>query len=238
MNLHIPEDIVNAPVPAKTDSYSPVKHMDVVNAIQEMLDKKDITIKDANWWSNKGGNQMIGKFNLDFGGDPEMGGMLAFKNSYDKSMALGFAGGGNVFICANGVVNGEIVLIRRHTGSIVDEVNDKIVESIETLDVRFEELVSHREKMKEVELTPTQNAEMLGRMYFEEELLNSTQLNTVKRIWNNMAEYKEYDQFQEGNAWCTYNHITEALKKSQAFNYLENHQGVHDFFAKEFSLNS
>jgi hypothetical protein len=178
MNFQIPEDIVNAPVPAKTDSYSPVKHMDVVNAIQEMLDKKNISIKDANWWSNKGGNQMIGKFNLDFGGDAEMGGMLAFKNSYDKSMALGFAGGGNVFICANGVVNGEIVLIRRHTGSIVEEVNDKITESIDTLDVRFQELISHREKMKEVELTSKQNAEMLGRMYFEEELLNSTQLNS------------------------------------------------------------
>ena len=135
------QQIFGAAIPAQTDSYSPVSHQNIVNAIQEKCDQHGLEIRNKQYWMNKQGQQVTGKFNIGVEGDDELGMMLAFRNSYDKSMSLGFAAGGNVWICTNGLVGGDITLVRRHTGSIVNEVSDKITSSIDSLEDEFTKLV-------------------------------------------------------------------------------------------------
>lgn len=226
------QEILQAIVPGKTDTYSPVAHREIINALEEQCDKRGFEIKSKDYWSNKQGQQVTGKFNIVVPGNDELGMMAAFRNSYDRSMALGFAGGSNVWICLNGQVGGDITLVRRHTGSISDEVQEKIVTSMEHMETEFEKLSKQNNIMKEIELSSRQMAEMVGRMFVEENLLNSTQLNIVKREMTGEGT----NNFTDNNAWSSYNHVTESYKVSSAYSYIENHIELHQFFEKEFEL--
>lgn len=222
--------IFNAPVPVQTESYTPVSHANIVNAIQEEADKRGMVIRNKQYWTNRKDQQITGKFNIVVPGDDEMGMMVAFRNSYDRTMSLGFAAGGNVWICTNGMVSGDITLVRRHTGSIVSEITEKINVSMDQLEDQFSQLVIAKEKMKQVEVSKTLMAEMAGRMFIQDELINSTQLNIVKQ------EILTSENFGEENLWSMYNHVTEAYKKSSAYSYIDNHRELHQHFAEQYEL--
>lgn len=224
------EQIFKAPVPPQTDSYTPVSHANIVNAVQEEADKRGLKIKDKQYWTNRQDQQVTGKFNIIVPGDDEMGMMVAFRNSYDRTMSLGFAAGGNVWICTNGMVSGDITLVRRHTGTIVQEITEKINVSMDQLEDQFATLVTAKEKMKQIEVSKTTMAELAGKMFIQEELINSTQLNIVKQ------EILTSENFGEENLWSMYNHVTEAYKKSSAYSYIDNHRELHQHFAEKFEL--
>ncbi|MFV2014027.1 MAG: DUF932 domain-containing protein [Candidatus Heimdallarchaeota archaeon] len=232
MTNAIETKIFDALVPAKTDTYSPVSHRNIVEAIQEECDKRGFVIETKEYWENRGSQQVTGKFNIRVSGDDELGMMTAFRNSYDRSMSLGFATGGNVWICLNGQVGGDITLVRRHTGGISTEVEDKIVQSMEHLEEEYQKLSKQNAIMKEMELSSREMAELVGRMFVEENLINSTQLNIVKREMIGEGT----NHFTDNNVWSSYNNVTEAYKKSSAYSYLDNHIELHQFFEKEFKL--
>ena len=66
-----------------------------------------------------------------------MGTRFAFRNSYDKSMSVATVAGANVWICENGLVKGDMQFIRKHTGSVVKELNSIIIKTIEQLEAEF-----------------------------------------------------------------------------------------------------
>ena len=124
------------------------------------------------------------------------------------------------------MIQGEISLYRRHTGSAVSEINDKIVESINKLEAHFQILDIDRVHMKEKEVSNRVVAELLGRMYIEEEIINSTQLNIIK---NEILE-PSYKEFSGNTVWDFYNHCTHSLKKSHTLNMMQDHINIHEFF--------
>ena len=226
----VENEIFSAPVPMPTESYAPVSHRNVVNAILEQANKRGFEIASRQYWSNRGGNQVTGKFNIVVPGNDELGMMVAFRNSYDKTMSLGFAAGGNVWICTNGMVSGDITLVRRHTGSIVKEINEKIEVSMNDLEEQFNKFVIESRRMKEIEMSKTAMAELVGKMFVEHDLINTVQLNIIKN------EINDSEAFKDDTLWSFYNHITESYKKSHAYHYIDNHIDLHHFVETEFEL--
>ena len=224
------EQVTAVAVPEKTATYSPVAHADIIDAVYEQVDKRGLEIRQPQFWSNNNGKQVTGKLNIFVPGDEEFGMATMFRNSYDRSMSLGFAAGGNVWICTNGEVSGDITLVRRHVGSIAQEVNDTINSSIDELEKEYQKLSNHNQQMKNIELSRSQMAELVGRIFFEEELVNVTQLSVIKNEFNNS------EHFKDNNLWCTYNHVTEAYKKSSAYSYIDYHKQFHNFIVNQFDL--
>jgi hypothetical protein len=83
--------------------------------------------------------------------------------------------------------------------------------------------------MKQVELTPRTRAELIGRMYIEETLIKSTQLNILARE----IETPTHDYNAANTMWELYNYTTYALKSGHPSNWMEQHIDVHDFFVNE-----
>ena len=91
-------ELYATPVPPKTSTYSPVSNRDILAEIEEELDKKNFSIKHEKYNIARRGDQVIGTLGIANDQDPEIGFQLAFRNSYDKSMAVGFAAGNIVWI--------------------------------------------------------------------------------------------------------------------------------------------
>jgi hypothetical protein len=159
---------------------------------------------------------------------------LAFRNSYDKSMSVAFVAGASVWICSNGMISGEIQFMRKHTGSVIQELNERIVSAIDELEQHFDLMISHSERMKSIELKKREAAELVGRMYIEEDLILPTQLSVVKKE----IERPTYQDFRDDTLWSLYNHVTYSLKESHPITYIQQHKNLHQFVSDEFELNN
>lgn len=226
------EILLSCPVPAKTDSYSPVPHRVVMETIYEVLDKNNIKVTGERYIAAREGRQGIAYLDIQ-GGDETMSSKLAWNNSYDKSLTLKAAAGANVFVCGNGMVRGDLGNFkRRHTGSILEEFKTNIVEYIGNIDKQFKQLVIDRERMKEVELTKRVTAELLGRMFIEEGIITNTQLGIIKRE----IEIPTFDYKADGTLWQLYNHCTFSMKEAHPTLAIQSHIDLHKFVINEFEL--
>jgi len=218
--------LLAVPVPSKTETYSPVGHRVLLNELQGKIAQRGMKIIDKQYYHGAFGQQMLGKYTIE-SGDSDLNMQLAFRNSYDKSMAIGFAAGATVFVCSNGMLAGDLLVYRKHTGTVVEELHDYIIDGINMMENNFSKLQNDMQKLKDVELDPQKQAEILGRLFVQEEIINSTQLNIVKR------ELTESQNFVGKNAWCLYNNVTEALKTSHVTNAMQDHLDLHEFFEEE-----
>lgn len=226
MNNFSETELLEVPVPNKTLTYSPISHREIIEGIKEQLDIKGFKIKTSNYKANHEGTKLIGYYGIEHT-DSELGIMMAFRNSYNKTMSAGLAIGGQVWICENGVISGDISLIRKHTGAASSIVKNKIINSINEFDISFNSIIADRNLMKERDITKKICSELLGRMYIEEKMITSTQLDIIK---NELYYSKD---FTNDTVWDFYNNITESLKTSTINNHLSDHVKVHNFIKKE-----
>lgn len=225
-------DLYNVRIPVSTESYSAVSHRNIIEAVEEQLDKRNMQIVAEKYNVAANGDKVIGYYDLMYDDDIELGMRLAFRNSYDKSMSVAFIAGSQVIICSNGIVSGELQYVRKHTGSVVDELNSKIITTIEQLEGHFIKMKKHSELMKSIELPKIKAAEMYGRMFMIDDIINPTQLSIVKRELNESS----YEPFKEETLWSAYNHVTHALKESHPLTYINQHVNLHRFVEAEYQL--
>ena len=225
--------LFNVAIPARTDSYSPVSHKNIIEATYEQLDKHNLVVNNEFFNIDKEGRKLIGGLDIIHPDVPHLGMRLAFRNSYDKSMSVAFAAGAVVWICSNGMITGEIQYMRKHTGTVVNELNGKIITTINQLDEHFQKILNHSEQLHQIDLTKQQYAELMGRLYIIDKVIIPTQLSIISKE----IEQPTFKDFEDLNAWSLYNHVTYALKNSHPTTYLDQHTNFHSFMEKEFQLN-
>lgn len=226
------QELYDVPVPRKTASYSPVPHKELIEHVQEELYRRDLTVINANIQTARDGLQMIGHADIQADGNDELGMRLAFRNSYDKSMSVAFVAGANVWICSNGMISGDIQFMRKHTGTVLKELKEKIQSASSDLEKVFEMSTIYADDMKRIKVDKGLCAELCGKMFIEHDIITSTQLGIIKKEITNPS----FDAFKEDTAWSLYNHTTFALKKAHPSKYINQHLDVHNFFEDQFKL--
>ena len=84
--------------------------------------------------------------------------------------------------------------------------------------------------MKSVNLNCQQQSELVGRLFIEEDLLDTQQMTCLK----SEISKPSYDYgVNEGTAWAFYNNVTHALKKAHPRDWLNDQQNFHDFITVE-----
>jgi hypothetical protein len=223
---------LRATVPLQTDTYSPVPHNEVLVLLRGMLLDNRFNIVNTRTFTNGNGNKLVGYYDIedmDFFSAEELGirMMIGFKNSYDKSMSFGLAAGGSVMVCENGVVSGDLLSFRRkHTGTILEEVRNKMQEAISSIRTNFQSLLLDIDIMKNYTISNKEKAELLGVMYFEHNMFTPNQLSKIK------TQMETSEHFRGDTVWDLYNNVTEALKHSHPITHLEDHIELHKFMGE------
>lgn len=221
--------LLATPIPKRTDTYSPVPHRDIILEIQEQMDRRNMSVSNKQYRSARNGQRVIGYFDVN-SGDSDMGFRFGFKNSYDKSMSLGMVAGNTIWICSNGMMSGSIQFVRKHTGEILQEIRQKINETLDKLEIVFDTHKRDKERMESIELNDMQRNSILGSLFFEKNVLTPHQTPIIKKELEN----PEYPEFRNDNLWGVYNKITHAFKKSHPDHYIEDHINLHKFVEEEY----
>ena len=226
--------ILNAPVPQKTESYTPIPHGKVITEIDTLLANNNFNVINKTYTANLNANIMVGRYNIEYGQDNELSMMLAFMNSYNKQVTFKTALGGQVVICQNGLCLGDLGAVKRkHTGSADTYVFEQLQAILEDADSTFESLIRAKEHMKNISLSLNAMSNMLGQLFVKENLLSPTEVNIVKQeIRKPSFDYGT----QNSTLWDMFNHCTHSYKEAHPSLWLKKHIELSKWISDEFEI--
>lgn len=228
--------MIGAALPAKTDTYTPISHSNVINRVRSEITSAGYIITGEEYRCSNDGLVALGTFRMNYKADPDIELSANFLNSYNKQYAFRFNLGGLVKVCMNGMMlnNNKFGSYKRvHKGAADLLAEGKIAEFINDSDKYWENLVEHKEKMKDVLLTTTSQHDILGELFFNQELLNTMQMNLIR----NELKKPSFDyKVDTDSAWALYNHITLSLKESHPSTWMDDQAAVHEIFSTFLGL--
>ena len=225
----------NAPLPNHGKSYTVISHKQVIDNTIQLLTDSGFIIQKEIYRANMNANVAQGIYHIlpintvdpTIMEEKELGMMFAWTNSYDKSTRFQCAIGAYVMVCHNGMVAGDMMNFRRkHTGSADHDIRMQISNQIKNGEKYYKRILADRDAMRNTQLSLQEQAEIAGRLYINEDILDAAQMSCVKAE----LDKPTYDyQCDQENAWTFYNHVTHALKKAHPRDWLSDSQNFHDF---------
>ena len=219
--------LLAAPVPQQTRTYKPVSHAQLMDLTLESIHQAGFTLDQERYTSARDGKVANGKFTIKNVADSEMQLQIGWQNSYDKSLSLKFAIGTRIFICENGCVSGDYGAFKhKHVGEIQTFTPQAITDYIMDAGEAFTRMQTERESMKQIILDRRAQAELIGRMIIDEQFIESTQLNIIKRE----LEKPTHNYGAENSLWELYQFTTFSMKEVHPSLWMNNHIDAHAFF--------
>jgi hypothetical protein len=227
------EMLVNTPVPQQTRSYKPVSHEQLMDLTLESIYAAGFELDREVYTASTDGLVANGRFTISNVADRDMQLQVGWQNSYNRQVSLKFAIGARIFICQNGCVSGDYgAFKKKHIGEVQTFAPNAITDYIKAAGDAFRRLQQDRDVMKNIEITATRKAELIGQLYIEKEIINSLQLNIIK------SEIKKptFDYDCENSLWELYQHTTYALKQQHPGSWMNSHIDTHEFFVNEAGI--
>lgn len=240
------EDVYNAPtIPWNNGTYTPISNMFIMDIIESKLREQGLMVRSEDYKTarTKEGlvKGVIGAYNI-VAQDNDFGQKVMFRNSYDKSMSFAFCCGTIVWICENGCVKGDYQYKRVHRGVMLEEsstTQEAIIENInggfQMLQTSFEKTSVQLRELQHLEISPTESYDIIGKLFFEQQVISITQLSTIKKEFEHSNNFRHLGD-KDFTAYDLYNHITESLKASHPLTYINDHVKTHALFEEVFEV--
>jgi hypothetical protein len=225
--------LLNAELPAQTRTYKPITHQQLIDLTLESIHGAGFSLDKELYSAARDGQIANGNFSIRNVADSEMQLQIGWQNSYDKSLSLKFAIGARIFICQNGMVNGDMGSFKKkHQGTVQEFTPNAITDYIKQAGETFRQMQSEREAMKQIELSKRTKAELIGRLMLEESLISSMQVNQIAKELTSPT----YDYGAPDSMWELYQFTTQTMKETHPSFAMNDHIKAHSFFVNESGL--
>jgi hypothetical protein len=166
--------------------------------------------------------------------DPELSMAFAWTNSYNKMVKF------KAVVGAISNVNGAFMIlgdqgswVRKHTGTADLEAKGQIIAQIKNAGSYYSQLLSDKKEMQEVVLTKRSQAKLLGLLFADYGILESTTANIVK---SQMIKPGFFYSGGSDTLWAFYNHLIFSIQDSHPRTWLEEQRMSHYIVTNEFGL--
>ncbi len=229
----------NAPLPQHGKTYTVISHEEVINNTYKLLSDSGFMVSREIYRASKNASVAQGVYHIypqhttdiDIEQEKELGMMFAWTNSYDKSKSFSCAIGAYVQVCYNGMLSGDMMNYKRkHRWSASRDIYMQMSDQIKNGEKYYKRLIKDKDFLKTITISCKDAAELAGRLYIQEELLDVHQVACIKKEINNPSY--NYGVSKE-TGWAFYNHVTHALKKAHPRDWINDQQNFHDFITTE-----
>ena len=201
------DEVALISTPRSTDTWRPVPHIDVIEAVTEVIKAHDWEIESEMFGLASEGQKLFGVMEISRSSSPEWHRCIGLRNSHDKSLAVGLSAGIVVLVCSNLAFGGTRIINRKHTSRIdLTELIDRAVASLEddflTTETRCEDLKDIYLKDDDEARSSIVRAAELG-------VINSSDILPVYREFKSSS----HEEFKEPTGWSLLNALTEIVKK-------------------------
>ena len=223
--------ILNAPLPEKTDTYTPISHGSIIDKIRQEVEEAGYEIIEENYRSSVNGQIALGTFKLKYEFDPDIELSATFLNSYNKQYAFRFILGATIKQTGMSFIlnNSRFGYFKRvHKGEADILAEGKIKEFLQSSGDYWGLLVAYKDGLKDISLPKELFYVTLGELFFDKNIISSIQLNVIKKeMLTPSFDYKEEDNM---NGWVLFNHVALALQESHPASWMDDMCAVTDVF--------
>ena len=193
--------------PERTDSWKPVPHIEVIDAVTEVVKAHHWTITEEQFGLAHEGQKLFGVMKINRSSSLDWVRCIGLRNSHDKSFSVGLSAGISVMVCSNMAFGGTAVIKRRHTSRI--ELTDLVNVAVNELENEFLMLETVCEDLKVQYLRNDDEARSRTVRAAEIGAINSSDIVPVFREF----KHPSHEEFSEPTRWSLLNAFTETIKK-------------------------
>ena len=218
--------LTGIPLPVHADTYTVISHENVMDYTKTALINAGFTIEREEYRATADGQIAQGVYRLHYGTDEELSMMLAWTNSYNKQVR--FKCGVGAYINTNGTVMvcGDMGnWARKHTGTADTETIATITEQVTNAHMYYNQLVSDKNVMQTISMTKRKQAQLLGILFAEYQILTTEQASIVRQ----QMDKPSYVFADNNSLWAFYNYVTLALQQSHPKTWMEDQRILHYF---------
>jgi hypothetical protein len=226
--------LISVPLPNHADTYTVISHQSIIDYAYAELANQGFGIVDEEYRCTHDGQVAQGIYKLQYNSDPEMSIMFAWTNSYNKLIRFKCVTGAYIHSNQTVMIPGEMGnYARKHTGTAdVDTINS-MRDQIQNAKMYYDLLVDDKNVMKAIDLSSRKQAELLGVLFAEYEVLNTEQASIIRQ---QMDKPSYFYNGGKNTLWAFYNHVTLALQQSHPRTWMEDQRMLHWFISNEFDL--
>lgn len=222
------------PLPVHAATYTVISHKSIMDYALAEIAAMGFTVHSEEYRATHDGQIAQGIYQLNYNSDPEMSLMFAWTNSYNKQIRFKCAVGGYVHANQTVMLCGEIgTYARKHTGTADADTIAMMQNHLTNAQMYYDNLVADKEAMKTVSMTSRQQAEILGVLFAEYEILTTEQASIIRQ---QMDKPSFFYNGGKDTLWSFYNHATVALQQSHPRTWMEDQRMLHWFISNEFNL--
>ena len=224
------------PLPVHAATYTVISHKSIMDYALAEITAKGFTIFSEEYRATHDGQIAQGIYQLTYNSDPEMSLMFAWTNSYNKQIRFKCAVGGYVRSNQTVMLSGEIgTYARKHTGTADADTIAMMQSQLTNATMYYDNLVADKEEMKLIPLDTHAQAQLLGVLFAQYEIINTEQASIIRQ---QMSRPNFFYNGGKDTLWSFYNHVTLALQQSHPRTWMEDQRILHWVITNEFTLNA
>jgi hypothetical protein len=230
-------------VPEATNYYSPVSNQELYEHINGQLNLAGYRIRDERFITAYKGQVGLAILDVSGGEEDSLGisRSIAFMNSYNKMRSVKIAAGATVRVCSNGMFFGDMgSFSRRHKGKVWEDITRFTNEQIEQLDTQLRMARNMKIHTQAMKVNYNHVSTFMGDAVLKDLLTPHMIADFKDSIYTNKDFAMQFDNGRidsiEGSVWQLYNNATEALKRSNASDWVSRHANVTKWFLEECEL--
>ena len=220
--------LISVPLPAHGASYTTISHQFGIDYSKQQLIAAGFVIVDEEYRCTADGQIAQGIYKLNFNSNSELSMMFAWTNSYNKQVKFKCLIGAYINRTGSVMTSGELgTWSRKHTGTADTETKDMIDSQVQNANMYYDQLVSDKATMEGVSLNKRRQAQMLGILFAEFQILTTEQASIIRQQMDRPAHV-----YADSNSlWAFYNYVTIALQHSHPRTWLEDQRILHYFIS-------
>lgn len=220
--------LIAVDLPTHGDSYTVISHESVINYVYTELAAAGFGVVSETFRATADGQIAHGIHVLQYQSDPELSMMFAWTNSYNKQVRFKCGVGAYVNNAGTFMVHGDMgSWARKHTGTADEETVETIKGQIKDAQMYYDQLKSDKDAMKEIKMNKRKQAQLLGILFAEYQILTTEQASMVRS-----EMIKPTHVFEDTSSlWAFYNYVTTALQSSHPKTWMEDQRVLHYFIS-------
>jgi len=218
-------ELAALPTPASTDTWKPIPHVEVVNALIETLGFRHIGVVRDEYAATPDGMKMFGVMDLE-AGFTGCRFSLGLRNSNDKSMRLALTVGYRTFVCDNLAFHGDFTpVLAKHSKHF--SLIDSIAIGVERMQRNFAPMQKQVEAWRADQISDDQAKLTIYRAFIEGDL--DVPRHLARDVHRQYFE-PQYEEFAPRTMFSLSNAFTTAFKELEPIPFFKATAKLGGFF--------
>jgi hypothetical protein len=201
------QTLSNIPCPPATETWHPISHIHLVNEVERALAASNMRIVNESYGVTEDNARMFGLLQVaNCQETKDYAYVIGLRGAIDKSLSRGLAVGSSVFVCDNMAFSSEIVMHRKQTKNILEDLPLMVDTAIGQLSAKWNDQGRRIDTYKQTAIGNKDAAYLLMEM--------AGDVFPAQKLPDIYAEFKNprHAEFGKENLWAMFNAVTEFLK--------------------------